>query len=92
MKPTGKPKKPLNEKILYVEKRQKEGDFAARLGTSKRASATGATQAEAAANAKAMHPNATVLGARVRNTADGKPDQWRRLYPTAPKSPSKKKR
>lgn len=62
---------------LFVERRA-QGDYAVRKLDSQRASSIAATQAGAIAQARAMEPNATVLVERVRFTAGGKPDKWRK--------------
>ena len=67
----------MNENDIFVERRT-EGDYAVRKGGSKRASAVAPTQAEAIARARAMYPMATILAERVRYTAGGKPDKWRK--------------
>ncbi len=65
------------DKKLFVEKRP-EGDFAVRKGNSERASAVLPTQGEVIARAKELNPGASPVVERVRNTAGGKPDQWRK--------------
>jgi Uncharacterized protein conserved in bacteria (DUF2188) len=67
----------VNKGKLFVERRP-QGDYAVRKPDSQRASSTSETQAEAIAQARAMEPNATVLVERVRFTATGKPDKWRK--------------
>lgn len=46
--------------------------------------ATGETQNEAAWNAQSVRPNADIVAQRVRDTAIGVPDKFRRIYPTKP--------
>lgn len=65
-----------SDKRLFVERRP-QGDYGVRKGNSERASAVLPTQAEAIARAKELNPGASPLVERVRNTAGGKPDQWR---------------
>jgi hypothetical protein len=65
-----------NEK-LFVERRV-QGDYAVRKSDSQRASAVAPTQAAAIAEARKIDPDATVLVERVRFTAGGKPDKWRK--------------
>ncbi len=76
-----KPAKPADankvDRRLYVEQRA-EGDFAVRKGNSVRASDVLPTQAEAIARAKELNPGASPVVERVRKTAVGKPDQWRK--------------
>ena len=66
----------MSEKKLFVEQRP-QGDYAVRLPDSQRASAVCPTQREAIERAKelgAPHP----IVERVRHTAVGKPDKWRK--------------
>jgi len=65
-----------NEK-LFVERRV-QGDYAVRKSDSQRASVVAPTQAAAIAQARKIDPDATVLVERVRFTAGGKPDKWRK--------------
>jgi Uncharacterized protein conserved in bacteria (DUF2188) len=67
----------MSNKDLFVERRP-QGDFAVRRANSQRASVVAETQAKAIAEARKMHPNATVLVERVRHTSVGNPDKWRR--------------
>jgi hypothetical protein len=62
---------------VFIEKRKKQGDFAAKLPNSGRASVVAPTQEKAIKKAKKMHPEATIQISRVRKTSVGKPDQWR---------------
>ena len=62
---------------IFIEQRE-EGDYALRLPNSDRASAVEPTQEKAIARAREMHPEATILIARVRNAVQGKPDHWRK--------------
>jgi uncharacterized protein YdaT len=68
----------MADKKLYVEKRAKTGDFAVRKAGSKRASVMVPTQKKAIAKAKKLSPGAAPRVERVRRTASGKPDQWRK--------------
>lgn len=67
----------MNENQLYVERRP-EGDYAVRKGNSERASAVLPTQAEAIARARELSNGSAPLVERVRKTAGGKPDRWRK--------------
>jgi len=62
---------------IYVERRP-EGDYAIRRASSDRASALAPTQAKAIAKARQMCPGTSPHVERVRKTAGGKPDQWRK--------------
>lgn len=62
---------------LFVEQRP-EGDFAVRKANSKRASDVLPTQEEAIERAKELDPEHEPLVERVRNTAAGGRDQWRK--------------
>lgn len=65
-------------KKLFVERRP-EGDYAARLPNSKRASLVKPTQGEAIQATKQMHPDASVVAERVRHVPGGSPDKWRKV-------------
>jgi len=67
----------MSDKKLFVERRP-VGDYAVRKANSDRASAVLATQAEAIERARELNPGASPLVERVRHTAGGKPDQWRK--------------
>jgi hypothetical protein len=67
----------MPKKEVFIEQRE-QGDFAVRLPGSGRASAVEPTQAEAIATSKEMHPDATILVERVRNTSVGGRDKWRK--------------
>lgn len=67
----------MSDKKLFVERRP-VGDYAVRKANSDRASAVLPTQAEAIERARELIPGASPLVERVRNTAGGKPDQWRK--------------
>jgi hypothetical protein len=67
----------MSDKKVFVERRP-EGDYAVRRANSERASDVLPTQAEAIARAKELSPGASPLVERVRSTAGGKPDQWRK--------------
>ena len=62
---------------FFVERRD-EGDYAVRRRGSERASVVAPTQAEAIAEAERLSPGATILVERVRNTAVGHRDKWRK--------------
>jgi hypothetical protein len=63
---------------LFIERREKEGDYAIRRPDSDRASGIEDTQAEAIERAREIDPNATIEVERVRNTTRGSRDHWRR--------------
>lgn len=63
---------------LFVERREKEGDYAIRRGGADRISDHADTQAEAIERAREIDPNAAVLVERVRNTNVGGRDKWRK--------------
>lgn len=65
-------------KILFVEKRQKEGDFAVREKGAQRASKIAPTQAKAIAKAEKMKPQDAIVIERVKNTNKGRPGEWRK--------------
>lgn len=67
----------MSDKKVFVERRP-EGDYAVRRANSERASDVLPTQAEAIARAKELSPGSSPLVERVRSTAGGKPDQWRK--------------
>ncbi|MEA2666976.1 MAG: hypothetical protein QOI11_3920 [Candidatus Eremiobacteraeota bacterium] len=62
---------------LFVERRD-EGDYAVRKSDSQRASAVEPTQKEAIERARELNPDAAIHVERVRNTASGSPDKWRK--------------
>jgi hypothetical protein len=66
------------KKVLYVERRPQEGDFAVRRPGSERASVVQPTQAEAIDSARKLEPNAAIHVERVRHTSKGNPDKWRK--------------
>jgi len=65
------------DKRLYVERRP-QGDYAVRRANSDRASAVAPTQAAAIERARELNPRTAPHIERVRHTANGKPDQWRK--------------
>jgi hypothetical protein len=67
----------MSKKEVFIEQRE-QGDFAVRLPGSQRASAVEPTQAEAIAAGREMHPDATIMVERVRNTSVGGRDKWRK--------------
>lgn len=67
----------MSNKKVFVEQRA-EGDYAVRRPNSERASDVLPTQAEAIKRAKELAQGGAPLVERVRNTAGGKPDQWRK--------------
>jgi hypothetical protein len=62
---------------LFVERRP-QGDYAVRKANSDRASDVLPTQQEAIERAKELNPDGSPVVERVRYTATGKPDQWRK--------------
>ena len=62
---------------LFVERRP-QGDYAVRRGDSERASAVLPTQAEPIERARELNPNKAPLVERVRDTAEGSRDKWRK--------------
>jgi hypothetical protein len=67
----------VNKKQIFIERRL-EGDYGVRRPNAARASDVLDTQYEAIARARELQPDVTPLVERVRHTARGKPDQWRR--------------
>jgi len=67
----------MDKDQLFVERRP-EGDYAVRRGNSERASAVLPTQSEAIERARELNPNKAPLVERVRHTAEGSPDKWRK--------------
>lgn len=63
---------------LFVERREKEGDYVIRRGGAVRASGREDTQAEAIERAREIDPAATILVERVRDTDVGGRDKWRK--------------
>jgi hypothetical protein len=63
---------------LFIEKRA-QGDFAVRRANAERASAVEPTQAKAIQRARELEPDAAVHVERVRHTAGGNPDKWRKV-------------
>lgn len=62
---------------IFVE-RKPDSTYVARRN--KQVVASGSTQAETAAKAHKKFPEDVIFGERVRDTAMGSPDKWRRLY------------
>lgn len=67
----------MSKDRLFVERRA-QGDYAVRRPNSQRASDVLPTQAEAIDRPRELEPDTPPLVERVRYTARGKPDQWRR--------------
>lgn len=63
---------------FFIERREKERDYAIRKPGSDRASGVESTQAEAIERAREMDPNATIEVERVRDTNRGGRDKWRK--------------
>ena len=66
-----------SDKKLFVERRP-EGDYAVRKANSVRASDVLPTQAKAIVRARELSKGASPVVERVRHTASGKPDKWRK--------------
>ena len=67
----------MSNKNLFIERRE-QGDYAVRRPGSDRASAVEQTQGGAIERARQIEPAAAIHVERVRHTANGKPDQWRK--------------
>ena len=67
----------MSDKRLFVEQRE-EGDYAVRRPNSERASAVADTQKKAIEIAKRMNSGVAPLVERVRDTAKGTRDKWRK--------------
>jgi hypothetical protein len=65
-------------KELYVERREKEKDYAIRRPDADKASGVEPTQAEAIERARELDPDAAIHVERVRNTSKGGRDKWRK--------------
>ena len=63
---------------FFIERREKEGDYAIRRGGADRISDRTDTQAQAIDRAREIDPSAAILVERVRNTNVGGRDKWRR--------------
>ena len=63
---------------LFVEQREKEGDYVVRRPGAERASGRADTQAEAIDVARDIDPTAAILVERVRDTDVGGRDKWRK--------------
>jgi hypothetical protein len=63
---------------LFIERREKEGDYAIRRPGADRISDHETTQAEAIERAREIDPSAAILVERVRDTTKGHRDKWRR--------------
>ena len=62
---------------LFVEQRS-DGTYAVRQSDAKRASAIEPTQRQAIERARQINPDAAIHVERVRHTAGGSPDKWRK--------------
>ncbi len=62
---------------LFIERRD-DGSYAVEKANSQRASAVADTQKEAIERAKQLNPDAAIHVERVRNTANGGRDKWRK--------------
>ncbi len=67
----------MNDKRIYVERRP-EGDYAVRRPDTDRASAVEPTQKKAINRAKELNPDGSPHVERVRDTAQGSRDKWRK--------------
>ncbi len=67
----------MKDKRMYVERRP-EGDFAVRRANSERASDVLPTQRDAIERARELSPGRAPHVGRVRHTAGGSPDKWRK--------------
>jgi hypothetical protein len=67
----------MSDDQLFVERRP-EGDYAVRKGNAQRASDVLPTQKEAIQRAKELNPSKAPLVERVRDTARGSRDKWRK--------------
>lgn len=65
---------------IYLE-RKKDKTYAATQNG--RTIATGKTQAQTGRRAHEKRPNDPILAERVHRTDVGRPDKWRRFYPTS---------
>ncbi len=63
---------------FFIERREKEGDYAIRRPGSDRASGIADTQREALEQARGIDPDATIEVERVRDTNRGGRDKWRK--------------
>ena len=63
---------------LFIERREKEGDYAIRRGGAGRISDREDTQSQAIERAREIDPKAAILVERVRNTDVGGRDKWRK--------------
>ena len=63
---------------FFIERREKEGDYAIRRPGSDRASGIADTQLKAIEQARRIDPNATIEVERVRDTTRGGRDKWRK--------------
>jgi hypothetical protein len=62
---------------IFIERRP-QGDYVVRRPGSERASRVFSTQREAVERARDLSPNGTILVERVRDTAGGSRDKWRK--------------
>jgi hypothetical protein len=62
---------------IFVERRP-QGDYAVRRRGAERASRVFSTQREAVEGARELSPNGSILIERVRDTANGGRDKWRK--------------
>ena len=67
----------MADKRMYVERRP-QGDYAVRRANSERASDVLPTQAKAIQRARELSPRSSPHVERVRYTAGGSPDKWRK--------------
>jgi hypothetical protein len=67
----------MTDDQLFVERRP-GGDYAVKKGNAQRASDVLPTQKEAIDRARELNPGKSPLVERVRNTAGGSRDKWRK--------------
>ncbi len=67
----------MTERRLFVERRP-QGDYAVRRPGSERASAVEPTQRDAIQRARELEPGRQPFVERIRRTAVGGPDKWRK--------------
>jgi hypothetical protein len=62
---------------IFVERRP-QGDYAVRRPGTEKAIRVSSTQKEAVERARELSPSGSILVKRVRGTATGSPDKWRK--------------
>ena len=66
---------------IYLERKKRDGGWRARQN--KEIIAEGDTQNDVGIAARRVSPDDPILAERVEYTKRGKPDRWRRFYPTS---------